>query len=83
MGIYLFYIFKNIYKMNIKNNKCSFEEHGNIDAISFCKLCKVYMCNKCEAFHSKLLKTHQSIILGKNEETIFTGLCEEENHQLN
>ena len=68
--------------MNIKNNKCSFEDHGNIDAISYCKLCKVYMCNKCEAFHSKLLKDHQSIILGKNEEAIFTGLCEEENHQI-
>ena len=40
------------------------------------------MCNKCEVFHSKLLKNHQSIILGKNEEEIFTGLCEEENHQI-
>ena len=61
--------------------KCSSKEHENIDSISYCQECKVYMCNKCESFHSKLLQFHHSYNLNKNiNEEIFTGLCTEENH---
>ena len=62
--------------------KCSYKEHEEIDSIAFCPDCKVYMCIKCENFHSKLLQNHQSINLDKNSEEIFTGFCKEEKHQL-
>ena len=39
-------------------HKCSFEEHKDIDAIITCPECKIYMCNKCENFHSSLFKNH-------------------------
>ena len=58
------------------------EEHKEIDAISFCIECKIYMCNKCEKLHSDLFKKrHQNIIIkDKNMEDIFSGICAEENH---
>ena len=34
--------------------KCTNEEHDKMKAIVFCKECQIYMCNKCESFHSKL-----------------------------
>jgi hypothetical protein len=27
--------------------KCSFENHSEIDAVSYCVECDVFMCNKC------------------------------------
>ena len=63
-------------------NKCTLEEHKEIDAISFCIECKIYMCNKCEKLHSDLFKKrHQNIIItDKNIGEIFTGICKEEKH---
>ena len=61
---------------------CSSTEHEKSNAISFCGKCKIYMCNKCEILHSKLLKNHQIFILGNNSEEIFTGFCNEENHNM-
>ena len=66
--------------MEIKKNKCSSEEHKDIDAIIYCKKCEIYLCNKCEAYHTKLFKKHQTIILGKETEEFFTGCCKKENH---
>ena len=62
--------------------KCSMVDHKEIDAISFCHGCKIYMCNKCDKLHSDLFKNvHQSEnIKEKNMEVIFTGLCKEKNH---
>jgi len=60
--------------------KCSSEEHKEINAISFCPECKIYMCNKCENLHSSLLKNYQANKLNKDEE-IFTGYCKEKNHR--
>ena len=34
--------------------KCSSIEHENINDVCYCLECKVYMCKKCENFHSKL-----------------------------
>ena len=62
--------------------KCSFENHKEINAISYCQECKIYMCNECENHHSKLFTNHHQFKL-ENEENIkeiFTGLCKEENH---
>ena len=59
--------------------KCFTEEHKEIDAISFCPECRIYMCNKCEKYHAPFFKTHQISKLNKEEE-IFTGYCQEKNH---
>ena len=59
--------------------KCSSEEHKEINAISFCPECKIYMCNKCENYHSLLFKNHHPYNINKDEE-IFTGYCSEKNH---
>ena len=66
--------------MEKNSQKCSSIEHEEKDAISFCFECKVYMCNKCESFHSKLCKHHHWFNLGKNINETFTGFCTEENH---
>ena len=66
--------------MEKNSQKCSSIEHEEKDAISFCFECKVYMCNKCESFHSKLCKNHHWFNLDKNINEIFTGFCTEGNH---
>ena len=66
--------------MEEKKQKCSFEEHTDIDAISYCKKCEIFLCNKCNNYHSKLCKNHQTQILGKDGEEFFTGYCKEKNH---
>ena len=42
--------------MENNKKKCSFQEHGEINAIFYWGECQIYMCIKCENFHSKLLK---------------------------
>ena len=65
-------------RINQKN--CSFQEHQAIKAITYCFICKIYMCNKCEIFHSKMFETHKSINIDKINKDFFTGYCKEENH---
>ena len=67
--------------MDIEKQKCSFKEHEKINANFYCGECKVYMCNKCENFHSKLLQKHEIFNIEKDIEQIFTGICKEENHK--
>ena len=67
--------------MDIKENKCSFKEHKEINASFYCIECKVYMCKKCENFHSKLLENHQTYSLEKEKDDIFSEFCNEEGHQ--
>ena len=68
--------------MEIIKKKCTSKEHKEIDAISYCTDCNVFMCNKCDNFHSKLCFHHNWFNLGKNNgnEDIFTGFCKEEKH---
>ena len=68
--------------MENKKEKCSFIEHKEIEANYYCIICNVYMCHKCEAFHSKLCQQHKVINYNdiKTKE-LFTGLCKENNHQ--
>ena len=66
--------------MEIKVIKCSSKEDENTDAISYCGECKIYMCNKCEKFHSKLFYKHQVYNLNQQKGEIFTGFCKETNH---
>ena len=64
--------------METKKPKCSSDKE--LDAIVYCGECKIYMCSKCEQFHSKLLSAHQTINLDKEDGEIFTGICKEPNH---
>ena len=63
-----------------KCNSNSSKEHGEVDAIIYCLECKLYLCNKCETFHSKLSSNHHTFNLDKEGEEIFTGYCKNENH---
>ena len=63
--------------------KCFSINHKEIDALSFCGECKLYMCNKCEKLHSELFQNHNQIKLekGKDIKEIFTGFCKEKCHK--
>ena len=68
--------------MEEKLFKCLSENHKGVDAILFCIICKIYMCNKCEKLHSWLFHNHPQIkIDNKNNQDFFTGLCPEKNHK--
>ena len=62
--------------------KCSSINHKENDAILLCQDCKIYMCKKCESFHSGLFQKHTQFDLKsfKGENELFTGLCMEKNH---
>ena len=59
--------------------KCSTEKHKEIYSSFYCKECHIYMCSKCNFYHSELFKNHH-INENKNLENKFTGLCLEKNH---
>ena len=62
--------------------KCSNKKHSEINAISYCLECNLYLCNKCTNIHLEYLDTHHNYNLDKNiPENIFTGLCKEPNHK--
>ena len=61
--------------------KCSNKKHSDIDAINYCFICSVYLCNKCSNIHSEYLEKHKLYNLDKNIEDIFTGICKESNHK--
>ena len=64
--------------------KCSLEKHNDLDANSYCQECKIYMCEKCEKFHSELFTKHHQIKISQDDDDIkiFTGLCQEKNHSI-
>ena len=64
----------------MENLKCYNKNHSEIKAITFCKECNVYMCNKCENFHSELFRNHHPNKIDKNIDEIFTGFCLEKDH---
>ena len=66
--------------MKNQSRKCSIKKHSEIDAINFCQECKIYLCNKCKNYHSELFENHHLYDINKNIKNIFTGFCEEENH---
>ena len=63
--------------------KCSSINHKENDALSFCGKCKIFMCNKCDKFHSEMFQNHKKIKLekGKEIEELFIGFCKEKNHR--
>ena len=63
------------------SKKCSSKKHSEIDAISFCVDCNIFMCNKCLNYHNEILENHHKYNLNENFEEIFTGICKEESHK--
>ena len=65
-------------------SKCSLKKHAEINAISFCQECNLYMCNKCLNLHSELFESenHKTINLNKEIKELFRGLCPEEKHKI-
>ena len=61
--------------------KCSNKKHSEINAVSFCLECNIYLCNKCTNYHSEYLDDHHIKNLDENNQLIFNGLCEESNHK--
>ena len=66
--------------MNDQKKKCSQIEHKENDANIFCQECNLFMCNKCENYHTMLFKNHHKYTLDKDINEIFTGFCKETNH---
>ena len=66
--------------MENKKPKCSSEDDQDIDAVIYCEICKIYMCNKCQKFHSKLFSSHKIKNLEEQKEEFFTYICKEPNH---
>ena len=66
--------------MEFQKKKCSLNEHKEIDSKIVCIECNIYMCNKCETFHSKLFPNHKIFNSDKDLDEIFTGFCKEEGH---
>ena len=60
--------------------KCSSKKHQENNAINYCQECKIYMCNKCDDYHSEIFQNHHIYKLDKDISLIFTGFCKEENH---
>ena len=69
-----------ILKNGKSKKKCSSKKHSEIDANIYCLECKVYMCNKCQAFHSELCENHHSYNLDKDIKEVFIGICKEKSH---
>ena len=65
----------------MEKKKCSYKNHGNNNAISYCIECNIYMCNKCLSYHSEFLDNHHQYNLDNNMEEIFTGICKEIKHK--
>ena len=66
--------------MENQNIKCSNKEHKEINPVFYCRECNIYMCNKCENFHSKLFDNHHFFNLDNNINNIFIDLCQKEHH---
>ena len=47
---------------------CSSKNHENIRAYCFCEQCQIFMCRKCDNYHSQLFKNHH--IYNSNEEIL-------------
>ena len=61
--------------------KCSSIKHKeSIDADIYCPQCKIYMCAKCQNYHSELFQSHYLYKINKDMDLMFPGFCKVENH---
>ena len=62
--------------------KCSNKKHSELNAVNYCNICNIYLCNKCSNNHLEYLESHPLYNLAENNnQEIFTGLCQELNHK--
>ena len=61
--------------------KCSSKKHEELDAITFCEQCKIFMCNKCLNFHKELFEYHQQYNIDKNNNELFIDICKKNGHE--
>ena len=66
--------------MEFHNKKCSSKDHSNNNAILYCYNCQIYLCKKCESFHSNLFQNHSLFKLEQDIKDIFTRNCQKDNH---
>ena len=66
--------------MEKHRSKCFNKNHKEINANIYCQICKVFLCNKCENFHSELHQDHITTNIDKDINEIFTGYCKEKEH---
>ena len=66
--------------MKKQGHKCASIKHGDIEANYYCLECKIYLCNKCQNFHSEILQNHHTYNLNEDINEIFTGICKEKYH---
>ena len=68
--------------MENQKKMCSLKKHSNFEAISYCKECRKYLCNKCQKYHSELFEDHNLINLNKNLNKIFIDICNDHKNKL-
>ena len=70
--------------MKEEAKNCSLKKHNDIPSNSYCQECKIYMCEKCENFHSELFTNHHQFKVKDNDNIndIFTGLCQINKHSI-
>ena len=61
--------------------KGSCKKHEELDAISFCEQCKIFLCNKCLNYHKELFEFHQQYNSDKNNNEIFIDICKKNGHE--
>ena len=66
--------------MENEKPKCSSIDHVKTEAIIFCNICNVYLCNKCDTFHSKIFPNHPIQKISKENNNFFSNICSEKNH---
>ena len=62
------------------SKKCTSKDHDKTEANSFCDICKIYICKKCENMHSIIFPNHKIYNINEDLNQIFTGICKEKNH---
>ena len=66
--------------MEVDIKKCSSKKHKEINAVFYCGNCKIYICNKCQNYHSDLFENHNLYKIDKNIPEISFLNCNEKGH---
>ena len=66
--------------MEDQKKKCHYIGHLEIDAITYCNECKIYMCKECNNIHSKRSPEHKTFNVNKDNLINSFILCNENNH---
>ena len=59
---------------------CSSGHYKEIPSKYYCLNCKIYLCEECERYHSKIFHNHKICYSKENVAKIFDGFCKENNH---